>query len=180
MGLAALLYAGGQRACLRLRFQSVRMVVQRSCCGLNWVTNVVSQPIPDWGSWFTVAVSVKVDLISLPSEFVLVLHIATDEYWAGQELWVYRFAGPMCLCYWYNHCCLEHVPQDVRNHVMYFLDSDRKLDSDETKRGFLLLTPTGGRMVGFLVEVAVRPTNFSPQGSGLLNWSGLPMGGIYG
>jgi hypothetical protein len=80
MGLTALPNAGGQRACLSLWFQSVRMVVQRSCCGLNWVTNVVSQPIPDWGSWFTVAESAKVDLISLPSEFVLVLRIATDEY----------------------------------------------------------------------------------------------------
>lgn len=42
MGLTALPNAGGQRACLSLWFQSVRMIVQRSCCGLKWVTNVVS------------------------------------------------------------------------------------------------------------------------------------------
>ena len=95
------------------------------------------------------------------------LHIATGEYWADQGLWVYLSVEPTCFCCLYNHCYLEHVLQDVRNHVGYFV-GNRQSESDETKRGFLLLIPTGGRRVGFLVEVAFRLTNFSPKDKSLL------------
>ena len=90
------------------------------------------------------------------------------KHWAFQELWVYWFAGPPCHCSWYNHCCLEHVLQDVRNHVMWLSESDVCSESNETECGFLLLTPVVGRRVGFLVEVAFRPTGFS-LGGGLLS-----------
>ena len=98
MVLAALLYAGGQRAGLSLWFQSVRMIVQRSYFGLTWVTNVVSWPIPDWGSWFTVAESAVVDLISPPSEFVLVLKFIHGRIlgWPG-TLGCISLRRPTCL-----------------------------------------------------------------------------------
>ena len=51
---------------------------------------------------------------------------------------------------------------------------------DETKCGFLLLTPTGGRIVGFLIEVAFRPTNFLPREVGFLVEVRLELGGSYG
>ena len=41
-------------------------------------------------------------------------------------------------------------------------------DSRETECGFLLLTPTGGRRVGFLIEVAFGLTNFLPREVGFL------------
>ena len=37
---------------------------------------------------------------------------------------LYQFARPTCLCCLYNHCCLEHVLQDVRNHVRYLSESE--------------------------------------------------------
>ena len=180
MGLTVLPNAGGQRACLSLWFQSVRMVVQRSCCGLNWSTNVVPQPIPDWGSWFTVAESAKVDLISLPSEFVLVLHIATDEIlgWPG------ALGVSVCrankLLSWYNHCFLEHVPQGVRNHGRYFFGFRQNVGFQGNWMWLFIAYTNGREESGLLNWSGFRTDQFSPQGSGLLNWSGFPMGGLYG
>jgi hypothetical protein len=69
---------------------------------------------------------------------------------------VYRFAGPTCFCCWYNHCCLEHVPQGMRNHVRYFLVSDKNV-------GFR----------GNLMWLFIAYTNGREE-SGLLSWSGFP------
>ena len=58
-----------QRMCLSLWFRSVRTVVYQSCCGLAWGFSPTLSLIEE--VWFTVAVSVVVDLISLSSKVCL-------------------------------------------------------------------------------------------------------------
>ena len=83
--------------------------------------------------------------------------------WVGRELMVVLVCRAVCALRLAQSLLPVACPTKLEKPCNVFFGI-RQIGNRQMQRGFILLTPTGGRRVGFLIEVAFRLTELFSLG----------------